>query len=520
MCGFLVYFKNVNSNQEYITYEKFKKESLNIAHRGPDSNSTINYQNKAFFCHYRLSIIDRSPSSNQPFFSICKRYILCFNGEIYNYKLLAKKYFPTESIKGDTELLMKLLINYPADDFIHEIEGMFSCVFFDTLKNSYIALRDRFGIKPLYYSLDEKYAFFCSESYPISKLINSKIDEVSINELKSFRRPTPGYSFFDNVYECLPGKLIEKNKIRNWSRSSPEVLSDNFSHDELFDRINYVFNLNTIGDVPHCSFQSGGIDSSLISLLTKPDIVYSIGMESDNELEASRKVAKKLGIKIFDFEVNVEDFNFLLKSYLEIKKEPVSVPNEILIFKLCKEMNLSNKFFLSGEGADEMFFGYDKIFRWSREKGNIKDNDQFLDEFISKYCYSEKAFKSERFIKFCYQLFTKGENRTDFIEDFFLDFHLPGLLARADRASMAAGIEARVPFCSQTICNYMYRRPYEIKIKGKFSKLPLRKILEKSALDFVLKTPKIGFRTLMPGLNQKETYNYMLKYYFDIKNSL
>ena len=66
MC-FLVYFKNVNSNQEYITYEKFKKESLNIAHRGPDSNSTINYHNKAFFCHYRLSIIDRSPSSNQPF---------------------------------------------------------------------------------------------------------------------------------------------------------------------------------------------------------------------------------------------------------------------------------------------------------------------------------------------------------------------------------------------------------------------------------------------------------------------
>lgn len=513
MCGFLVCFLNENSNSQNIPFKEFEKASLDIAHRGPDSNSTFNFHNKAFFCHYRLSIIDRSSTSDQPLFSACKRYILCFNGEIYNYKLLAKKYFPLDYIKGDTELLLKLLVKNKPDEFIHEIEGMFSFVFFDTLKNSYIAVRDRFGIKPLYYSLDEKYALFCSESYPIAKLIHSRFDEVSFEELKSFRRPTPSYTFFKNVYECLPGELINKTRIKKWARSSPEISSDKFCQDELFDRMKYVFNLNTIGDVPHCSFQSGGIDSSLISLLTRPNILYSVGMKEDNELLNSRKVANKLGIKIKDFEVNTEEFNMLLNSYLEIKKEPVSVPNEILIFKLCKEMNLSNKFFLSGEGADEIFFGYDKLFRWSRDEGNIKDNEEFLDKFIDKYCYSQKSFKSERFLKFCHQLLRQGENRTDFLEDFFLNFHLPGLLARADRASMAAGIEARVPFCSHTLCNYMYRRPYEIKIKGKCSKVPLRNILEKSLLEFVLEIPKIGFRTLLPGLNQIETYEYMLQFY-------
>lgn len=519
MCGFLACFIK-EKNAEDISYEEFKKAAQYIAHRGPDSNASFNFKNKAYFFHYRLSIIDRTPNSDQPYFSKCKRYILCFNGEIYNYKFLASKYFPGEHFKGDTELLMLLLIRKSPDAFLHEIEGMFSFVFYDTLKNSYIAVRDRFGIKPLFYSIDDKSAVFCSESYPISKLKKSIFDEYSFEELKSYRRPTPGYSFFTNVYECLPGKLIGKSKIKKWDRSSPQISSDKFCQDELLDRMKYVFDLNTIGDIPHSSFQSSGIDSSLITLLTKPEKVYSIGMKQDNEILQARRIAKKIGTKIIDFEVDEEEFISLLQDYLEIKKEPVSVPNEILIFKMCKEMQLSNKFILSGEGADEIFFGYDRIFRWSRGEGNIIDNEEFLDKFIEKYCYSNKPFRSERFQKFCYRLFKKAETRTDFLEDFFLHFHLPGLLARADRASMAAGVEARVPFCSQTLYNYMYRRPYEIKIKGGFSKYPLRKILEDSPLDFILDIPKIGFRTLLPGSNQLETYEYMLKYYQKIKNKL
>tara|TARA_Y100001978_G_scaffold47623_1_gene42692 strand:+ start:27297 stop:28859 length:1563 start_codon:yes stop_codon:yes gene_type:complete len=516
MCGFLTCFINKNNRDNLITFDEFKNASLDISHRGPDSNSIFNFKNNVYFAHYRLSIIHRNPSSNQPFFSKCKRYILCFNGEIYNYKYLSQRYFPRENIKGDTELLMYLLVNKKYDNFLNELEGMFSFVFYDIKKDYYFAARDRFGIKPLYYYIDEYNSIFCSEPYPIAKLKRFEIDEISLKELQCFRRPTPGYSFYKNVNECLPGFIIKKNKIERWKESLSNKCSDKFCQDELFDRIKYVFDLNTIGDLPHCSFQSGGIDSSLIALLTNPSKVYTVGMIDDNEYIMAKKIAQKLNILIKEFMIDKNQFIDLLENYLQIKKEPISVPNEILIYKICEEIKSINKFFLSGEGADEIFFGYDRIFKWSRTEGNISNDQKFLDAFLKKYCYSRTLFKSERLLKFCHQIFSNCETRTDFLEDFFLNFHLVGLLARADRASMAAGVEARVPFCSHTISNYMYRRPYEIKIKGDFAKYPLREIIKKSSLKFILNTPKIGFRTLVPGFNQLETYDYMLRLF--IKN--
>ena len=509
MCGFFTAIPISN----HLNIDNLKDDLFNaskfISHRGPDSNSSEIYSDGSFFSHYRLSIIDTTDASNQPLKSACKRYILCFNGEIYNYKELSEKYLPGKSYKGDTDVLLSLLINVDLNKFLNEIEGMFSFVYYDKLTKSFYAARDRFGIKPLYYSFDSNYAYIASEPYPIQKVTKASIDKQSIDELVQFRRPSPGFSFYKDIFECLPGNYISHNsrECKIWEGSYPVPSEANYSNDELYERLKYVFSLNTIADLPHCSFQSAGIDSSLISYLTKPKTVYTIGLEHDNEISQANLIAKKLNINIVTEKIGKIEYFSILKDYLSIKREPISVPNEILIYKLCKTMGKNHKFFLSGEGADEIFFGYDQIFRWAYEKDVKKTNNDFIFEFLKKYSYSKKEFNNQRIFSFCEKLLNEAGSYLNFVEDFFISFHLPGLLARADRASMAAGKEARVPFCSQTILNYMYRRPFEIKIKDNNSKLPLRSIIKKTKISSILSQPKIGFKTILPGLSREEMYN-------------
>ena len=513
MCGFLAKVYKSKYHNNPLFKKEFETAAKEISHRGPDFNSTIHLDNGTSFAHYRLSIIDNTNNSDQPFISNCGRYILVFNGEIYNYKFLANKYFPKLLVKGDTETLMLLLINHDINKFLCEIEGMFSFVFFDKITNYFVAARDRFGIKPLYYFIDKNTAIFSSEPYPVAKIIKTNHDVDSLSEIQSYRRPTPGFSYYKDVLECLPGFFIDNNNIDRWQDSQRNVNQEIYSSDELFDRLQYVFNLNTIADTPHTAFQSGGIDSSLISYLTRPENLYSVGMEDDNEIDKSKEIASILDIDINTQIVQKEEFVNLLTEYLKIKKEPVSVPNEILIFKLCKTMSPFHKYFLTGEGADEIFFGYDKIFKWANKLKKDISKASFLELFLDKYSYSNKVHKGDRFISFCNKLFDNCDSHLDFIEDFFLDFHLPGLLNRADRSSMAAGKEARVPFCSQTIVDYMYRRPFEIRISNDKAKFPLHQILGKTKLSFILSTPKIGFSTLIPGMDKEGTYDYMLKFF-------
>ena len=191
MCGFLAQISK--SKYHYNTFSKkdFENAAQEISHRGPDFNSTIHLDNGTSFAHYRLSIIDNTKNSDQPFISKCGRYILIFNGEIYNYKFLANKYFPKLLVKGDTETLMSLLINHDINKFLSEIEGMFSFVFFDKITNYFVAARDRFGIKPLYYFNDQNTTILASEPFPIAKIIKANQDDISLDEIQSYRRPTP-----------------------------------------------------------------------------------------------------------------------------------------------------------------------------------------------------------------------------------------------------------------------------------------------------------------------------------------
>ena len=179
------------------------------------------------------------------------------------------------------------------------------------------------------------------------------------------------------------------------------------------------------------------------------------------------------------------------------------MPNEGLIYLVCKKMSKNNKIVLTGEGADEIFFGYDQIFRWALCQKKLD-----LEKFIKIYGYSNVVKPTKRFVEYVKKLSAK-KKVIDFVEDFFYDFHLPTLLRRMDFASMAASKEVRVPFVTKNIIENLYRKNPKIKINKNFSKIPLRKYIKNINLDFILNSKKIGFSASTENKHGK-FYNYSI----------
>jgi asparagine synthase (glutamine-hydrolysing) len=180
-----------------------------------------------------------------------------------------------------------------------------------------------------------------------------------------------------------------------------------------------------------------------------------------------------------------------------IRGEPISLPNEGLIHRVCTQMDADEKVVLTGEGADELLFGYDNIFRWA-----VSSRDINYESFMSRYGYSTSVY-APRLEQYFYDEL-KGKRPIDFLEDFFYRVHLPGLLRRMDFASMAASKEARVPFVSKKLISYIYRQPSSVKISNSESKIPIRKYAESLGLNSALRRKKIGFSAKLNSKTSRE----------------
>jgi asparagine synthase (glutamine-hydrolysing) len=365
---------------------------------------------------------------------------------------------------------------------------MFSFVIYDKKKSKWFCARDRFGIKPLFIYHDKNKTVIGSEPGSIAKLLNLKIDQTSILEWRLFRAPAPNYTFFKNLTQ-FPKSCYRTNKLnQNIPYYQLKKKHNKINFEKIKKLIDSSIYSHQMGDVSCTSLLSGGIDSTIIlKNSSKVKRCYSVGLKKNNEFFAARKISKKLNKKISLVQVENKKLLSTWKYLTKLRKEPLSVPNEGLIYLVCKNMNKEDKIVLTGEGADEIFFGYDKIFRWA-----LIQNKLNLRKFIQQYGYSNTVKPTNRFMTYIKSLAAK-KKVIDFVEDFFYDFHLPTLLRRMDFASMAASKEARVPFVSKSVIENLYRKNPCIKINKNFSKIPLRKYIEKMSLDFVLKTKKIGF---------------------------
>jgi asparagine synthase (glutamine-hydrolysing) len=482
MCGLLFLFQKKSN----VSDEEFKYALSLQSWRGPDNSLTKRYLNgRVLAGHNRLSILDVSHGADQPMTSDSGRYCILFNGEIYNHKELRNKYKLVSHTSSDTETVLELYEKI-GEQVFDVLNGMFALVIFDLYDGSWIAARDEFGIKPLFIYDSSECTIISSECISITKLKPCDWDELSISEWKMFRRPMPGKTYFKSIEELLPGHLISSsNGIRKYFNIQQH---DELYSQEKFDELVYESIYSHMqSDVSVTSLLSGGLDSSVICAISKVDTAYTIGLDSQNEIFEAQANADEIGVELSSVILNYENLKEVWRKLIKIRGEPLSVPNEGLIYSVCDKMKKNEKVVLTGEGADELLFGYDRIYRT-----NLMINELKPADFLQKYSYSTSEKCTSRMLDFAMEL-AKGKSAIEFTEDFFYNFHLLGLLRRMDFASMVASKEARVPFVNKKLVQYMYRRPAAIRMDQLNSKLPLRSLAAKVGLKGVLSRKKVGF---------------------------
>ena len=495
MCG--IFGLVVDKNQT-INNKKQLDESLDaLSHRGPDQ-SGIYYNKHVYLGHQRLSIIDLG-GGKQPMKSIDGRYIITFNGEIFNYKkirtsLIKKGYsFKTYS---DTEVI---LAAFDCFGFrcLHHFNGMFSFAIWDSEKSQLFLARDRFGIKPLFFSLQKNKIIFSSEikSFYKSKIMpfNPKYD--NFNEFLVFGYIAGENTLHENINELEPGHYFtwsNSNYVKKqyWSPKPNDIIS-NYSINDAFDKLENAVRTWLTSDVEVASLLSGGIDSNILAALADKNLngVTTFGgiLENDHinneELLISFSLEKLMGkhypIKIED--QFLEDNFFHLVDHFD---DPIHDSNYFSLMALCSKIKKDTniKVVLCGEGADEVFGGYDRYKYFS----NIANN-KYIDNLI--YSYNQIAIPRLKLLtkdpviisQERYNIFKEVISEDIFNSLLLYDqkTFLGSYLHRQDRVGMLYGLEIRTPYLDHNLVNFINSIPSKHKYNSQFLKLLLRKIGDK-----------------------------------------
>ncbi len=533
-----------------------------LSHRGPD-HQNIYVDDFVGLGHRRLSIIDLSSAGNQPMSSHDGRYQIVFNGEIYNYKLLRQELisqgvnFKTEC---DTEVLLQMLIHH-GTDALQQLNGFFAFAFYDVQKQEILLARDRYGIKPLYYFEDEDRFIFGSELKAIMKFGIEK--KVNANALFTYLQlnylPAP-LSMVEGVKKLMPGQFatVEKKsvEIKSWYK-----LEDTFeqkfdgSYQQAQEKLKFLMNQSVerrlVSDVPLGTFLSGGVDSSIISAIVaeKTDQLhtFSIGYKGYpyfDETEYANAVAKHIGSEHQVFQLSLEDLYTYLPDMLKQFSEPFADSSALPVFALSKLTKEKVTVALSGDGADELFGGYNKHAALHRLwhpglKEKLTGSMGFLWDILPKSRNNALANKARQLSKFseASKLDTaeqvwllvnlqSGRGATDILSDEMLeeiDFEafdiwksetlshinqpsinqalqldqqlvLQGdMLQKVDLMSMAHALEVRVPFLDHELVAFANSLPDEFKVNNKMKKRILQDTFRDKLPAKIYNRPKHGF---------------------------
>jgi asparagine synthase (glutamine-hydrolysing) len=484
MCGIL--FTNIDR----ISTNEFKDSLKLMVHRGPDASGFFSH-NSSKLGHNRLKIQDLNDRSNQPFSSHNERYFCIFNGEIYNYKKLALEHKIELKTTCDTELLVELFVMY-GEKMLSMLNGMFAFLIFDNKTNNYFIARDRLGIKPLYIFNSSEGVIIASEVNAILKLIKTTVlDEVGIRQYKKLRAFHNNRTIYKNISSFPAAHYFnsktpfKKSQIkRYWDIDFSN--KSNVSDDQIEDLLYSSVKLRNLSDVAVGTYLSGGLDSSIITCLANQKHSWTVGFEDNNEFSYAQAVAEKYHTKHHEIIVDYSDFIPTLNYMISIRKEPLSVPNEVLLFIMTREVKKKNTVVLSGEGADELFYGYDKIFWWAQ-------NNPWSVESFDKY-YSYGSNNDLEIIEDVMHGYEKYNSSLEKITAFFQVDHLQSLLRRLDNSTMLNSVEARVPFVDHRIVELMAGASFKYRTSsGNQIKAPLKRIYRSKLPVEVVDRKKIGF---------------------------
>lgn len=562
MCG-IAGFVDFQNRQAFQFKEQLTKAIQTLALRGPDFQSTHVIDQQVAFAHARLSIIDTSAASNQPLQIDEGVYSIVFNGEIYNFleirNKLEQQFQETFTTLGDTEVILRAYKHY-GSACIDLFNGFFAFAIYNKQTEEVFIARDRMGIKPLLYSKSEKGFFFASEMKALIALgIEKKLDFTSLQQYFQFNYIPSPHSIFENVKKLQPGHtlLIKKDgSIEEKSYYTIPYTKDysSISYDAAQTEFRNLIELSVrrrmIADVPLGSFLSGGIDSSIIATLAAretPNLnTFSIGFKDEpyfDETYYANLVAKKIKSNHTVFSLSNTDLYENLNSILDYIDEPFADSSAIPVYILSKKTKEVVKVALSGDGADEIFGGYNKhkaeyqvmqnnllntlvglgkplwkVLPKSRHTklGNIfRQLDRFAEgmslsqqERYWRWCsFSPESYASSllkmpvsandlKFMSRKSEILQHFSLTKDLNETLYTDMHLVlvnDMLVKVDLMSMANGLEVRVPFLDHELVNFAFHLPSKYKVNQQGRKTLIKDAFKRDLPIELYTRNKMGF---------------------------
>lgn len=566
MCGF------VGFTDTTLLIDKVKviNEMMDtIVHRGPDKAGVFT-DDSTTFGFRRLKIIDLSDEAGQPMYNEDKSCVLVFNGEIYNYQELRVTLKENGHIfksNTDSEVVIHAYEEYGVD-LLNKLRGMFAFAIWDTKNETMFLARDFFGIKPLYYTQNTSDNSFIFGSEIKSFLKHpSFIKELNKDALKpylTFQYSVLDETFFKGVYKLKPAHyMIYKNgeiKINRYWDPMYNEKKDTLTYyvDKIKQSMEESVKYHKISDVKVGSFLSGGIDSSYITALLKPNNTFTVGFEdfktTFNETDLAKDLSDILGIENHKKLISAEESFELLPTIQYHMDEPQSNPSSVPLYFLAELASKYVTVTLSGEGADEIFGGYawyetsskmisyQKVPYFIRRPISLlskvlpknkmttfllKGGQKVEEKFIGQAIVFEES-EALRILKDDYKngpsvqsitkkVYERAKGKDDLTKMQYLDLNLwmPGdILLKADKMSMAHSIELRVPFLDKEVMSLAAQIPSDLRVNSINSKYALRTAAKEVLPDAWANRSKVGFPVPIRHWLREEKYYTMVKEMF------
>lgn len=567
MCG-IVGFVSPNYN-EAILASLVKL----LAHRGPDDSGMYTQpSDNLTLGHTRLSILDLSKGASQPFRSQDGRFVMIYNGEVYNYKELSSQLIDEGIVlrtSGDTEVILESFAIWGLDG-LSKLNGMFALAIWDTYEKELTIVRDRIGIKPLYYAIDDDGQFIFGSELKIFKSIRGlklTINQEAIEKFLHFGYIPGPFTIYNEVKKFPQGHAgvyqagvltISNYWSLDTAITSHQISDEKSASKSLTEILNDSVKSHLVSDVPIGTFLSGGIDSSLVTAIaTKhhPNTMntFSIGFNEakfDESIYAER-VAETLGTEHHAFHLNQEDAMGQIPNLLDIYDEPFADSSFIPTLLVSELARKKVKVVLSGDGGDELFMGYG-TYSWAKrlEQPIFRIGHNLMSLVLQHG--SSRAKRVAELLKYRrgdnlnshifsqeQYLFSKREIETLMISHhgdeslifrlsenndlsamekqalFDIQYYLPDdLLVKVDRASMHHSLEVRVPLLDHRLVEFAVNLSENIKVKNGIAKYPLKKELRKYLPQDLVDRKKWGFSVpLGQWLNQD--LSYLIDEYLD-----
>ena len=556
MSGIVGFIKNKESSEEVI-----KKMTASISHRGPDGEGFYTDDDIALGQRI-LSVIDLS-SSSQPLLTKDKSLAIIHDGEVYNYKELRSELrelgykFKT---KGDKEVILHGFQEW-GSKLPEKLRGMFAFVIWDKNNKTLFAARDHFGIKPFYYYEENNNFMFASE---IKALLEHPNFVKELNKELIIPYLTFGYTpgedtLFKGVKSLKPGHTLTykegKISINRYFRLTFKEEDNKDIIDKIGETMKDSVNHHLISDVEIGSFLSSGIDSSYLVSLAQPNKTYTVGYNNDkyNEIAYAKELTSALNINNTGRVITKEEYLRVIPKIMYHMDEPLADPSAVALYFVSALASKDVKIVLSGEGADELFGGYNTyreevdytfynkipffmrrivakicsllpevrginflVRRGQLEEEYIGINRIFSDRQVKKVVKEKTKVDNRTFTRDCFEE-QEGNSRLVKMQAIDINFWaVKDVLLKADRMTMANSIEGRVPFLDIEVFKVARTIPDEGKVTKENTKVNLRSAAKKVIPNESYKKKKLGFPVPLREWLREEDFYIKLKNSFSL----